>query len=34
VLRVRGISGALAASGATVWVLDRGAGGLVRVQGG
>jgi hypothetical protein len=34
VLRVRGIRGALAESGATVWVLDRGAGGLVRVQGG
>jgi hypothetical protein len=34
VLRVRGVRGALAASGTTVWVLDRGAGGLVRVQGG
>ena len=34
VLRVRGVRGALAASGTTVWVLDRGAGGLVRVRGG
>ena len=34
VLRVRDVRGALAASGTTVWVLDRGAGGLVRVRGG
>jgi PQQ-like domain len=33
-VRVRGVRGALAANGTTVWVLDRGAGGLVRVQGG
>jgi outer membrane protein assembly factor BamB len=32
VVRVRGVRGALATSGDTVWVLDRGAGGLVRVQ--
>jgi len=34
VLRVRGIAGELAATGSTIWVLDHGAGGLVRVQGG
>jgi hypothetical protein len=34
VLRVRDVKGALAANSTTVWVLDRGAGGLVRVQGG
>jgi uncharacterized lipoprotein NlpE involved in copper resistance len=34
VVRVRGVQGALAASDTTLWVLDRGAGGLVRVQGG
>jgi hypothetical protein len=34
VLRVRDVRGALAANDTTVWVLDRGAGGLVRVQGG
>jgi hypothetical protein len=34
VLRVRDVKGALAANGKTVWVLDRGAGSLVRVQGG
>jgi hypothetical protein len=34
VVRVRGVKGALAANSTTVWVLDRGAGGLVRVQGG
>jgi hypothetical protein len=33
-VRVRGVRGALAANGTTVWVLDRGAGGLVSVQGG
>jgi hypothetical protein len=32
-VRVRGVRGALAANGTTVWVVDRGAGGLVRVQG-
>lgn len=34
VVRVRDLRGALAASAATVWVLDRGAGGLIRLQGG
>ena len=34
VLRVRGITGELAATGNTIWVLDPGASGLVRVQGG
>ena len=34
VLRVRDIKGALASTRATVWVLDRGAGGLIRVHGG
>jgi outer membrane protein assembly factor BamB len=34
VVRVRDLRGALAAGGTTVWVLDRGAGGLVRVRGG
>ena len=33
-VRLRDVRGALAAHGTTVWVLDRGAGGLVRVQGG
>jgi hypothetical protein len=34
VMRVRGVRGALAAGGTTLWVLDRGTGGLVRVQVG
>jgi hypothetical protein len=33
VVRVRAISGELAAAGDTVWVLDSGAGGLVRLRG-
>jgi hypothetical protein len=34
VVRMRGVRGALAASDTTLWVLDRGADGLVRVQAG
>jgi outer membrane protein assembly factor BamB len=32
-VRVRGVRGALAANGTTVWLLDRGAGSLVRCAG-
>jgi hypothetical protein len=34
VLRVRGITGEIGAADETVWVLDTGAGGVVRVRAG